>query len=1088
MRRLSLLAIALFPAVLLAQVTQSSIIGNVTDASGAAVPNAKVTVKNEGTNAERSTTTNEGGDYRLAGLESGGYQVTVTAPGFKTFTQTQIGLALSQTRRVDAPLEVGEVAVNVEVQGGGISQVETETATLSNLKSGREYTQLPLSPFGRGWLNVTGVVAGAQTSSGIEVNGARDMANNFTSDGVSVNDPISSRQTANGFSGEIEVLQEVKIMTANNSAEYPQVAQFAAVTKSGENTPHGSLYWGNFNSNFSARSWADSSAPSFINHNMFAVTNGGPVYIPKVYDGRNKTFYFFSYGGARYRSGNRLRLSVPTAAFRQGDFSSLLGQVTITDPLSGLPFPGNQIPANRISPVSRAVSDLIYPNPNQPGQGDYGLTDNLVVDPGYQFNSDVYSIRVDQKISEKNMLFARVGLTINNQDISPGGLKNGYGNGNWKGNHPGRSLVLSDTHTFSPTVVNEAKVGFSRDFGFWFDYSYGQDVLSQIGLQGINNPNNDPILAGMPSFSFGGLNPFEGTDTWTTGNFQGSNTYQWTDNLSWFRGRHNFKTGLDIRRFQVNDQSKPQSIRGAFAFDDRLSGFSFANFLLGYPSSAERSIARPNAYTRSTLFGFYLQDEFKVHQRVTLTYGLRYEYQTPWVEKYNRMATFIPSVASLVTAGTSVPSDLVPAVAATLPIMTASQAGVPTNSLMYSDKNNWSPRVGLAIRPFGDATTVVRLGYGVYMQMWPGLMSLQNTGGPWQSNETFQLENATDPIIQFPNPFVTTSDFSGLQSVAGLSPQFPNERSQQWNVSFGRQFHGTAIDIGYVGTKARNIPYGEDLNLLAPSTIPYNSARRPYQQFNSVTLTQTGGSSIYHGLTVQADRKMANGLSFNVNYTWAKALTDVNLRGFGNSAQQNQYARYLERADDPNVRRQQLRFSYIYELPFGRGHKWLKSLPRVADLFVAGWQVSGITTMLTGARLNPAFSGTDPANTNQFSGRPDRIGDGNFDSRSMRDSIYSHQPIFDASAFVLPETGRGFYGNSARYVLTGPGQQIWNIVAAKNFALGEAARLQFRWETYNSFNHPNFSNPSTNIISGSFGQVTSAGSGRSMLFGLRLDY
>ena len=260
---------------------------------------------------------------------------------------------------MDAPLEVGEVAVNVEVQGGGISQVETETATLSNLKSGREYTQLPLSPFGRGWLNVTGVVAGAQTSSGIEVNGARDMANNFTSDGVSVNDPISSRQTANGFSGEIEVLQEVKIMTANNSAEYPQVAQFAAVTKSGENTPHGSLDRGNFNSNFSARSWADSSAPSFTNHNMFSVTNGGPVYIPEVYDGRNKTFYFFSYGGARYRAGNRLRfLSPPPLSVRAIFLSG--GSNHDFDPQSGQPFPSNQIPSNRISPVSRAVSDLVY--------------------------------------------------------------------------------------------------------------------------------------------------------------------------------------------------------------------------------------------------------------------------------------------------------------------------------------------------------------------------------------------------------------------------------------------------------------------------------------------------------------------------------------------------------------------------------------------------------------------------------------------------------------------------------------------------------------------------------------------------------
>ncbi len=1082
-------AVALmFVVPLSAQVTQGSIIGSVADASSSPVPNATVAVKNEGTNAERTVVTNENGDYRVAGLEAGSYQVSVSAPGFKTFTKARTSLTMSQVLRVDAVLEVGEVTSRVEVQGGGISQVETETATLSNVKSGVEFTQLPLSIYGRGWLNVTGVVAGAQISSGIEVHGARDTANNFTSDGVSVNDPISSRQTANGFSGEIEVLQEVKVMTANNTAEFPQIAQFAAVTKSGQNTPHGSLYWGNFNSNFSARSWADASAPSFINHNMFAVTNGGPIYIPKLYDGRNKTFYFFSYGGARYRSGNRQRVSVPTAAFMQGDFSSLLGQVTLLDPLAGTPFPGNRIPADRISPVSRAVQGIIYPAPNSPGLGSLGLTNNLVFDPGYQFNSDVYSIRVDQKISDQNQLFVRVGLTINNQDISPGHLKQGYGSGNWRGNHPGRSVVISDTHTISPNLVNELKLGFSRDFGFWFDFNYGADVISQIGLEGITNPSHDPVLAGMPAFQFGGMNQFQGTDTWATGNYQGSNTYQWTDNVSWFHGRHNFKAGFDIRRFQVNDQNKPQSVRGAFEFDDRLTGFSYANFLLGYPSSAQRSIARPNAYTRSTLFGFYAQDEFKLNQRITLTYGLRYEYQTPWVEKYDRMFTFVPSLNSLVTAGSSIPTDLVPAVAVTLPIITSRQAGLPTRSLLYSDSNNWSPRVGLAIRPFGDASTVVRLGYGIYTQMWPGLLSLNNTGGPWQSTQTFFLEDPTTPAIRFPNPFVTTSDFSGLQDAAGLSPRFPNERSQQWNVSLGRQLWGTAIDIGYVGTKAKAIPYTEDLNLLHPSTIPYSSARRPFQLFNQVNLVQSGGSSIYHGLSIQADRKMARGLTFNVNYTWAKALTDVNLRDFSAGSQQNQYQRFLERADDPNIRRQQLRFSYIYELPFGRTKPLLRNISRTADLFIGGWQVSGITTMLTGARLSPTFSGTDPANTNQFDGRPDRLGDGNFDSGQMRERIRNQEPIFNGAAFAQPASGRGFYGTSARNILTGPGQQVWNIVAAKNFYIGERARVQFRWETFNSFNRPNFQIPDMNISGGSFGLVTSADGGRSMLFGLRLDY
>src|SRR4030095_16786157 len=290
---------------LLAQFTQSSILGAVTDPSGAGVVGAEIRVTNEGTNFVRSVNTDERGDYRVSGLEPGFYRVTVTAGGFTTFDQTRIDLASNQAKRVDVRLQVGEVATTVTVEGG-VTQVETETASLSNIKTARDFAQLPLSIFGRGWANVTNVTAGIQSTSGFEVNGARDTANNFTADGISVNDMISSRNTANGFSGDIETFQEIKILTANSSAEYAQVAQFAAVSKQGSNTYHGSLYWGNFNNYFSARAWSDTQPPSFTNHNMFAITGGGPVVIPNLYDGRDRTFFFASYVGARYRVGNRL--------------------------------------------------------------------------------------------------------------------------------------------------------------------------------------------------------------------------------------------------------------------------------------------------------------------------------------------------------------------------------------------------------------------------------------------------------------------------------------------------------------------------------------------------------------------------------------------------------------------------------------------------------------------------------------------------------------------------------------------------------------------------------------------------------------
>lgn len=1075
------------------QSTQSTILGTVTDSTGAVMVGAKITITNEGTNFERQMETDGNGDYRVAGLERGNYQVRVSSPGFNTFVRSQIVLDSSQIKRVDAGMEVGETTNSVTVKGD-VSQLETETSSLSKVKTTQDFTQLPQSVFGRGWANVVFVTAGVQGGDGanngccgIVINGARDTGNNFTSDGVSVNDAVNSGPTANGFpGGDVDSYQEFKLMTANNSAEYPQIAQLSMISRSGSNGFHGSLYWGDFNSYFSARAWNDPTKPSFENNNLFAVNNGGPVYIPHVYNGRNKTFYFFHYSGARYHTGNRYRVSVPTPAFRQGDFSALLGKITILDPLTGNPFPGNKIPDDRISSVSKAVQDLIYPDPNLNGLGDFGLTENYYVDPGYQFISDGLSVRIDHKISSSNTIFVRVGRTIHNHDISKGELKDGYGAGGWIGNVPATTVTLSDTHTFSPSLVNEAKLGFARNGYFDTDYNLGKQP--PIGLEGIDNPSHDPAVGGLPNFSFSGVIPFDSSGpNWINSVANPQNNFNMIDNLSWYRGRHNFKMGVDVRHYQVNDQNKPVSMRGSFNFDDQLSGLAYANFLLGLPSYAERSIARPNAYLRGSQYGFYFQDDFKVNQRITFNYGLRYEYQTPWVEKYNRMFTFDPKTGSLVTAGSAIPTDLVPAVAAALPIIPASQAGFPTRSLMETDSNNLNPRVGLAIRPFSNTTTVFRLGYGIYSQMWPGLLALNATGGPWQSTESFNIEG-NQPTITFPNPFLTTSQFSGLQSIGGLSVHFPSERSQQWNVSLGREIWNTAVEISYVGTKGQNIPFAQDLNILHPSTEPYSSANRPYPLFNSVNLTQTGGSSIYHGMNLTAEHRLSGGMSFSINYTWSKALTDALLAGKAASFAQNQYARYLERGDDDWIRRQQFRFSYVYELPFGHGKKLLNHLPTVSEYVLGGWQLSGITTMSTGRRLSPGFSGTDPANTNQFGGRPDRIGDGNFDSGSMRDRIKSGEPIFDAAAFVQPANGRGYYGNSARDILTGPGAATWNVVMAKNFAIKERAKLQFRWELYNLLNHTNFYNPSTNISGGDFGLVTGAGNMRKMLFGLRLDY
>lgn len=1072
-----------------AQTTQSTILGSVRDSSGAVVRGATVEVVNNGTRFSRSVTTDEQGDFRVSNLEPGRYSVTVTATGFQRWLQSEVNLDSNQIRRVDAEVVVGEITNTVTVTAES-SALATETATLSNIKAGREFTQLPLSIFGRGWANITNVTAAVQSANGqFVVNGARDTANNFTSDGVAVNDIVSSRNQPNGFQMEVESFREVKVQTANNSAEFAQVAQFIGVSKAGENNFHGSLYWGNFNRYFSARSFFDRTKPSFVNHNMFAASLGGPVRLPKKvfgpfgYDGRDKTFFFFSYGGARYVEGARTFVSVPTEAFRNGDFSAIANQVTIKDPETGLPFAGNRIPTNRINAVSRAFQELLYPNPNRvhPDLGNFGVNGNYTVDPGFNFNSDVYNMRVDQKLSDRNTMFVRYGLTQTNQDISGGLLNNGL-DGRSVGNVPGKTVVIADTHTFGPKLVNEFRLGYNFLQFINSNATLGTDIIGRLGLQGVSNPNNDAFLKAIPGFSFTRFRGAAGANF----NNQRQHTFQLNDSLTWQSGRHTIKFGGDIRRYQINDYSRPNNERGSFSFDDRLSGFDYANFLLGLPSAVSSAIPRPGAYTRSTQSAAYFQDDLRLNQKLTINYGIRYEYQTPWVDKFDRRFGFDRPTGSLIVAGNSIPTDLVPELKATLKIITATQAGLPERSLVKADRNNWNPRVGLAYRPFADSKTVVRLGYGWYTSMLPGLLSFRGTGGPWQTNYSYSLIN-NQPTMRFPNPFTGNQGFGGVTNISVVNPELPAERAQQWNLSVGREIWGTAIDVAYVGTKTSNIPFSTNLNLLPPSTTAFSPARRPYSQFNSVLVLEAGGQAIFHGLTIQADRKLGRGLYFNANYAFGKALTDVELRGSDPGFQQNQYSRFLERGPDTNVRKHQMRFSYIYELPIGRGYRFLANLNRVGNAILGGWQLNGITRMVSGQYLNPTFSGVDPANTNQFSGRPDRIGDGNIGD--IRNRVKAGLPMWDVTAFVRPQAGRGSYGNSGRWVLVGPGQQVWNAGLSKNFYLTEGgARFQFRWELFNAFNHANFSNGNTDITAGNFGRSGSGGAARTMLFGARVDF
>jgi hypothetical protein len=370
--------------------------------------------------------------------------------------------------------------------------------------------------------------------------------------------------------------------------------------------------------------------------------------------------------------------------------------------------------------------------------------------------------------------------------------------------------------------------------------------------------------------------------------------------------------------------------------------------------------------------------------------------------------------------------------------------------------------------------------------MWPAfLITNFGTGGPWQTDKSYDYLGG-QPTQSFPDPFTASTAFSGVSSIKVVNPSVVNERTQQWNVSVGREFWGTAIDVAYVGTKTTRLPFRENLNLLHPSTQPFNASNRPYPLFSSINEVQSGSSAIYDGLNIQAVHKFGHGLSFNTNYTFAKGLTDSSLRDYAATLTQNQYDRRLERGPDPNVLRQQLIFDYMYQLPVGRGKRFFPQMNRVANGVLGGWEVVGITTMLSGQYLSPSFSGVDPANTNQYSGRPDCVGNGNIGN--ITGLIKQGLPMWNINAFQVPAQGRGSYGNCGRGVLVGPTTNLWNAGLSKNFVLREGMRLQIQWELFNAWNHPNFSSGDTSVTNGDFGQTFYGGGGRQMLFGARIDF
>jgi hypothetical protein len=762
----------------------------------------------------------------------------------------------------------------------------------------------------------------------------------------------------------------------------------------------------------------------------------------------------------------------------------------IRDPLNGIPFADNVIPAQRLSQTALRIQEQFYPLPNA-GPADNYQRNFQGAGPGSRFKSQLEG-RIDHQLSPKNSLFVRISWTRAGSHAYGGLITLG------KNDQDRRStmVAVNDNHVFSPTLINEFRFGIMRTQNPFSRLTNGPELIQKFGLEGITwNPKLDK---GAPTFSFSnfsGISP----------GFQdpSERIHQVVDNITWTRNNHVIKTGLDLRWNRGTNfpggTSFPLQQFGQFSFTGAFSRFDYTDFLLGLPQTAGRGVAAPLIHALNTDFALFVQDDWKITPKLTLNLGIRYEYNSPSHEKEDNLFNFdpakgwliVPSQAALGRVNPLFPSHLVP-------IVTAEQAGVP-KSLWYTDLNNFVPRFGFAYRPFTDGRTVLRGGYGIYVDDFTSSLWRLGTGGPFISQESFtnSITNGV-PLFQFPRAFPAGFGAIGAQSFSAINPKLRNPYIQQWNVTLEREVLGTGVRISYIGTSFRKLTWTQNINQPPPGPAPFNNNMRRFPALRDILVRDNGGSGIYNSLQIVGERKLKSGLSYQLGWAWSKNLTDDHGDSEGGYQPLNAYNRRLDRGNVTYTARHRVTGNLLYELPFGPGKSFLSSQRRLSQWLVGGWTMTAILAAQTGQYFNSTFSGFDVSNTNTTgSQRPDRIADGNLPASER--TIYRW---FDKNAFVVPgdtngdgrpDINVGRFGNAGVNTLIGPNAFILHGGLYKQFTLTERFHATLEGTFTNVLNHPAYGLPSSDIRSAAAATIRSvstiySGGPRNGRLGLRLEF
>jgi len=1149
---LVLLAFFGLDASLHAQSVQSSIVGTVTDKTGAFVAGAKITVTSE--EEGRTVTLQSGGSgaYQVLNLQPAHYRVEVERAGFEAAVKENVSLTARQELRLDFVLQPGAVSEQVMVNASDEGAITTDTPSISASLDSEDVMNLPANYRGAGSTspyNVLQTLPGVQpdstgfppspgingTSGGPAINfsiqGGLPSQSDITIDGISAQNPLSNSPFPDAFPSA-ETISEIRVDGVLNNAEFGQPGEITTVTKSGTNRVRGSLFWYFQNSGLDATPYGSLSKPKKVG-NDFGASAGGPVVIPKLYSGKDKTFFFGTYEGFRYPQSRTVQYLVPTALMKQGNFNN---EFTGSTPQLANPFvPGSFYSNNTLPSINPGASPFLalFPDPNfgnltsvAGAEATTGI--NFIQNRPDSYQSNQFDARLDHYFGQKASVMAR--YTWKSIALDSPNVLNIPENTNYD---KYSILVASFNYSFRPNLINEFRFGFTLDKDGTDNPLKGASITNAAGLDGIG-----------PSFPFNGITELdfnqltsEQADHLTIDSK--SSLYQYADDISWTKGGHSAKFGFDIKRLQA---FPPTSFYGAdnygnFHFDGSFTNQEFADFLLGLSYQSEVDNLTGQFQGGSMAYAVFAQDNWKVTPNFNLVYGLRHELHPPYHDPTGNIGNFDPSVplsgrvvypdghANILAPGYLADFNACPVAgvnnpyatgqpangAPCTPVVTNSQAGLPGGLRKYP-KLRFAPRLGFAWRPFGNDQTSVRGGFGYYNISLLGSGYYSLTATLQADTRVFNnLETATGPAYQWPN---TNGGSTGLSAPqfgtayfgTGALINWKDPYSLQWDLSVDHEFsHGIGARLSYIALKSDQLVWEPNENDLPYSTtMPATSqplSARPFPNWGTINNNATGANARYESLQGELSRRFSNGIEFNSAFTYAKNITDnqgTDQNGSfasenGGNRATSEYDRSQDYGNVYGTRKLRWSNTAVYDIPVGRGRQFGSGMNRLEDAAIGGWRLSNIFLVQTGPWLTPYIPGgnADPSGSGSGTlfGRdqhPDRLASGIPAHRSRNSWI-------DPTAFVCPgypdwtpgtacTTGSGSgpspnpigrYGTSHVGVIPGPGTVNLSSGLSKVFSVTESVKLRAEGTFTNVLNHANLADPILDITNPGFGKITS---------------